>query len=279
MKFHEYRSTYERSRAARIHEADKVSARDWYAGMAWEGEIANVVSATEAAWHRESRPYYSVWPLCAESLTHVRLTGVAVSNLTLPVESLWIRFALGSEPRAEGDSLLGMLIARDAGGLMVAADFGDRTPGPDGKPWPLADFMALRESHAGDIEENLATVDLSTQRHGEAGSRLALRIAVGVCLLGEDSDLIVPDVLADDAGKFAETLDPALVARAVRRGKRGWNVGATMQVAPHMRRAHFALRWTGEGRHVPKIVPVRGAIVRRKKITEVPSGYLDHDEK
>ena len=48
------------------------------------------------------------------------------------------------------------------------------------------------------------------------------------------------------------------VDKAHRRGKVGWNVGRHIEVAPHYRRPHMALVWTGTGRAVPKIVPTAG---------------------
>jgi hypothetical protein len=37
------------------------------------------------------------------------------------------------------------------------------------------------------------------------------------------------------------------VDKAHRRGKVGWNVGRHIEVAPHYRRPHMALVWTGTG--------------------------------
>src|SRR5690606_13981801 len=67
------------------------------------------------------------------------------------------------------------------------------------------------------------------------------------------------------------------IERAVRRGKRAWAIGRHITVDPHYRRPHVALRWTGEGRKVPRIVPVRGSIVHRSRVAKVPTGHLDDD--
>jgi hypothetical protein len=97
-------------------------------------------------------------------------------------------------------------------------------------------------------------------------------------LLDQDPDLIEPDVLADDRRRYEETRDAALVARAVRRGKRGWNIGAHLDVSPHWRRPHFALRWTGPGGAVPRVVPVKGAVVRLHSLKQVPSGRIADED-
>jgi hypothetical protein len=44
-------------------------------------------------------------------------------------------------------------------------------------------------------------------------------------------------------------------------------------VAPHYRRPHLSLVWTGHGRAVPKIVPRRGSVVHREVVAKVPSGF------
>jgi hypothetical protein len=33
------------------------------------------------------------------------------------------------------------------------------------------------------------------------------------------------------------------------------------------------VRWTGKGGEIPKLVPVKGAIINKKLMTTVPTGY------
>jgi len=70
-----------------------------------------------------------------------------------------------------------------------------------------------------------------------------------------------------------EELRKRLVAKAQRRGKVGWNVGRQIEVTPHVRRPHFAIRWTERGRAVPKLVPVKGSVVHRQLAEKVPTGF------
>ncbi len=63
------------------------------------------------------------------------------------------------------------------------------------------------------------------------------------------------------------------IDKAHRRGKVGWNVGRHIEVAPHYRRPHMTLVWTGSARAVPKVVPRRGSVVHREKVEKVPSGF------
>jgi hypothetical protein len=107
---------------------------------------------------------------------------------------------------------------------------------------------------------------------------LALRIALTVILLADDPSIITPDVLSADRDRYESETDEAWKQRAVDRAKRrgivGWNIGADYEVCPHYRRPHFGIRHTGKGRTIPRIVPIKGAVVHRSRLTEVPTGYM-----
>ncbi len=100
-----------------------------------------------------------------------------------------------------------------------------------------------------------------------------VRLCCSLCLLENDPSVIEPDVLSKDRGRFEASGDERYIDKAHRRGKVGWNVGRRMEVAPHYRRPHMALVWTGAGRAVPKVVPRRGSVVHREKVEKVPSGF------
>ncbi len=111
-----------------------------------------------------------------------------------------------------------------------------------------------------------------------------LRFAVAIRLLASDpcSELTERVVLSKDAHRVADATPEELkrlVNRAMKRGVNGWTIGAAMEddrsVAPHMRRPHPALMWTGKGRTTPRIVMRRGSVVHRAALTAVPTGYLD----
>jgi hypothetical protein len=106
-----------------------------------------------------------------------------------------------------------------------------------------------------------------------------VRLCCTLCLLEDDPSVIEPDVLSKDRARFEQTGDEKYVAKAHRRGKVGWNVGRRIEVAPHYRRPHLMLAWTGKGRSVPKIVPRRGSIVHRQVVEKVPSGFEGKGQK
>jgi hypothetical protein len=109
------------------------------------------------------------------------------------------------------------------------------------------------------------------KREESEATLVAVRIVIACCLLG--SELIEPDVLAADRGK---PLTDALIDKARRRGKNGWNVGRTAEVSPHWRGpCPLALYWTGSGRQTPVYRYRKGCIVHRGTM---PTGYGGHDD-
>ena len=66
------------------------------------------------------------------------------------------------------------------------------------------------------------------------------------------------------------------IEKAKRRGKFGWSVGKDLQISPHIRAAcPAALYWTGKGRKTPKIRFRKGCVVHKKKLQNIPTGYVD----
>jgi len=109
-----------------------------------------------------------------------------------------------------------------------------------------------------------------TDEHIDATNMLC-RIGLGVMLLAADPDYIKPVLLKADEGKTTPIEER--IARAKNRGVHGFTIGEEIERCPHFRRPHFAIRWTGKGAEIPKLVPVKGAIVGKKEMTTVPTGF------
>lgn len=299
MQFHELISLYSSLRKAKMAYADQKPAVPWYdlhlAGVARSGRAGELNMATvmerlktERAWWADNRPYYNVWPVAVNALTRLRLDAVDCGLIRLPLPALLLRFAMGHEvPLCNGQKLGCILAGRlnfggGRDGLIVFLDVGKREDlsGSEGALLHARSF-ALRPGMS--LEEALASpLDLAHHDYdGTTEDELflpAIRLICTLSLLDQDANLIEPDVLADDRRRYEETSDPALVAKAVRRGKRGWNVGAHLEVSPHWRSPHFALRWTGPGHSVPRIVPVKGAMVRLRALKDIPTGRFDAED-
>ena len=106
----------------------------------------------------------------------------------------------------------------------------------------------------------------------------AFRLICTLCLLKDDPELIAPLPLDKDREKWEATHDLALIEKAARRGKRAWAVGRDIEVAPGFRRPHFAIRWCGKGRVDPRLRPIKGCLVHRRQIEDVPTDWLGPDK-
>jgi hypothetical protein len=143
---------------------------------------------------------------------------------------------------------------------------------------PIFTYRNFPRSDGLTVEQSLASLGSSiTSEQGvqipEAMLTDCVRLCCSLCLLENDRSVIEPDVLSKDRDKFEASGDDRYVDKAHRRGKIGWNVGRRIEVAPHYRRPHMTLVWTGRGRAVPKVVPRRGNVVHRELVERVPSGF------
>jgi hypothetical protein len=259
-------------------------AEGWYLdrlpGM--RDQMLKVQALAERDWIQARRPYYTVYPVAAEALGRVKLE-VQCDVIKLPLPELLIRFGVGHEADCSGEKLRAIFVAAtmtgpDTEGLSIWCDFGETAADPrTGRTHPLYSYLCFSLDGTGKTVEQ-SVLDLGDAADGASKAALskALRYVIAICLLGEDSELVDRDVLSKDRLKWDETGDPKILDRAIRGGKVGWLVGADVRIdesSPHVRRPHFGLRWTGEGRRIPKVVPISGCVVKGKKLTEVPTGY------
>jgi len=292
MEFHVWPSFYETTKACT--NAKGFPAVDDYYRVVREGphfrnfppEVQRQHD-TEDRWYQAQRPYYSVYPSIIEPLVRLRLDidGGAVPAIPLP--EFVVRFAKGHELRTGSGRTTGSLLLTEATDevfgrrLFIFTQFGETKawlghPLPDTTvvPVPLRAGITLEAM----IEQTAATVPGFAEQQ-MADVTTLLKLVCSLCLLGDDPEILEPDVKAKDRGKWERTRDPAIVERAVRGGKRGWLVGAKIEVLPHVRRPHMALRWTGPGGATPRIVPVKGSIVHREIVERLPTGRLDAETK
>jgi hypothetical protein len=105
-------------------------------------------------------------------------------------------------------------------------------------------------------------------------------LAIGTKLLAEDPEFCEPIMVAKDRKRdLTPEQRETAVQRAIKRtGMRGFTVGRDWVASPHVRRPHFAICWTGQGRTAPRLVPVKGSIVRRSELLKIPTGYKTYDD-
>lgn len=252
-------------------------------------------------WKRDVRPYYKSWP----SITKV----LSSFTLDVPVASIvsdrvfLVRFADGHEPAYQlkhpGVLLDRPLVAKitsvltgcvvhshDKSGMVFAfqAVFDDElktlgvvgTGTTENKDRTIESWLLDGKSKSS--ARNQDTIDGLGAMWIWGPLEMACRIAVACHMLANDPSIITPDVLSKDRDRYDRETDEAWKERAVERARRrgvvGWNIGADYEVCPHYRRPHFGIRYTGKGGTVPRIVPIKGAVVHRSKLTEVPTGYI-----
>lgn len=257
----------------------------------------------EADWAEQRMPYYNLWPNIISALTKLKLD-VETQFFRLPVSPLLVRFPskvphpLTWSYDGKEWSIQTMLVCE--GGLRPSPGFvKQHNIPPNGEVPALSFWLDIGETidpetpqYRRKLYKHLLkvpgwTIERSFEEipsHDSASEGVVYpdeivencaRVACTLCLMAADPELVVPDVLSADKSKFAETHDLRLVEKAHRRGKVGWDVGASIEVSPHYRNAcPAALYWTGEGRKIPRIRFRKGGFVHRQRLSEVPTGYL-----
>jgi len=232
-------------------------------------------------WEAGKSPYYLLFPSLIPMLSKLHLDRVTGENIKLPhnLTSLLIRFPEGyGEVRSIW--MFERPMHRECGGtevgrgLVLGIDHGELDATAQ-QPVYLIRAFPLDERP---IEECLDALPVSWT--ASEGKQLdpqeiinAVRVACTVCLLGEDKEIVQPEVLTKDQRKVCQDNVDRLVDKAKRRGKFGWSIGRSVETMPHYRRPHLALVWTGPGRKIPKIVMRSGSIVHREVVEKVPTGY------
>jgi hypothetical protein len=243
----------------------------------------------EYCWIRSKRPYFNVWPAITPGLLSLNLDTPA-SLIRPDIQELSIRFPLNStaisfQSQGKLHCVKSVFAAIRRNRLRLLVDYGWRDRGDIA--FGVCEIELLSDRPLGEIIDEL----WSRQPAGDIGDpemsiesvRSCFQLVCCLFLIDRDDEsLVTPDVLEDDRGKWEQTRDVSLVERARKKGVVGWDIGKEMheraEIDPHYRRPHPALRHTGKGGLIPKIVLVKGTFVHRKKLTEVPTGYLDDEQ-
>lgn len=122
------------------------------------------------------------------------------------------------------------------------------------------------------------------------------RILVIIALLSNDDHGIFERIiLARDKGRFDPDSPEKFWERAKNNGMYGWDVGKNLPTpeeleeykangtfrgknVPHFRNGSFAIRWTGKGRTIAKVVWIRETVVNKHLATRLPEGYYGNEE-
>ena len=229
------------------------------------------------------RPYYNIYPIVYQSLERTNLKVAADYIFDQELLSLAVCFPKGKELIAGDYTVKSFLFCKISephriAGLTINFEISGKADDY------TTTFMFPSEKLLSDAiptGDESRVVGESTQVSGRYAQHVqkCLAIAIGVYLLSKDPENLIPVILRRDQKK---TLSPRKLEEAIERAKRahhktGFTVGADWTVGPHVRRPHFALRWTGKGGDIPKLVPVKGTIVRGETLYDVPTGYWEYD--
>jgi hypothetical protein len=274
MEFHEYKLTKNCNAPSEIV-AMSVEQYYWHVDQrmrsGWNpGEKANLL-CSEIGYLRCKRPFYHVYPAVESCLENTKLD-FELKQIGHLDEVIAMCFAVGKEPSLSNGKVASMLVE-----LVHAVE--DVTTGSITKD-PMLRIAIDRIGTNGKRCFSSIVYNrqgLISEVADELGDKRKLvSLAVGVSLLAQDQRFAEPILLKRDQGKQLD--DDALrraIERAKNRGRNGVAIGKGLEVSPHMRKPHFAIRWTGKGGSVPRLVPVKGCVVSRDKLFPVPTGHLD----
>lgn len=285
----------------------------------WAGGIVFFKYMAECRWVRARRPFYNVWPAILPMLLKLDLSKIPCEAIDPVMPELLLRLPIRAEAgdyelrtvlvtaakisehdhKATLSDQFRSMIAEDwaeafypGGGrwqFLFNVDYGE----PDkpaslqsGIHVPRTGLVSLHVKEGADLQTQL---DQTRNRYEDAGEALdysfigdAVRLYCTLCLLDQDSELLSNIVLNKDRIKYEETGDDKYVAKAAKRGVIGWDVGRELETVPHFRRPHFGIRYMrieGHEELQPRVRPIKGSLVHREKLKEVPTGYLDDIEK
>ena len=235
----------------------------------------------EAKWYENRRPYYKVYPCVVDALCKLKLEFNCPCP-KVPEGIVSIRFAEGHEPRRDGNSIAALLVYSESGqdektGAQKEVLFVQVTL----KENPEAYYWFYFDTNSPDM-----TMEECLSHYPALGEyyeirKLATRIALTTCMLADDPEIITRDVLNKQQDKYDgernDSRRKRMEDKARNNGVFGWSIGKNVEVSPHVRRPHWALRHTGPKGSVPQIVPVKGCKVKGNKLTTVPTGFVLED--
>lgn len=255
----------------------------------WSMESNNL--GAEFNWYQDKRPYYNIWPGIIPLFLTLKLDidGGLIQPLKgsigfrLPAERSPFAFEVEGQAWTIQTILASPSLICGKTGFSLFIDIDEKNP-TDGSPaFTVRNFQAFKGQTLEAGLNNLPLHESATHGIIIPNDLLAdcIRLVCGVCLLSQgDADLIQPVVFNKDLAKYETSKDQKYVDKARRQGTLGWHVGKDLERAPHFRKAHLAIYWTGKGRTTP-IVKLRGAdkpiIVHRDKVEKLPTDFLDRE--
>ena len=203
---------------------------------------------SEIAWEAKRKPFFNIHEPVVRSIKNTSLSikpGSIPASVVHDLRVICVKFPIGiSEPLLLG--IENFLIT--FGDIAYNHKTGAIIPGGS-----ISFSYHTRDSvysSACMLDKNFEQTEFALEKEKETPfeekqRQLIARIGLGVMLLAADPEFIKPVLLKCDQGRKIDL--EKLKKRAHQRGLVGYEIGADMEVSPHFRRPHFAIRWTGKG--------------------------------
>lgn len=226
-------------------------------------------------WLQDSRPYYDLYPSVIEAFAKVDLDKISVGMVKLPLPGIMIRLPVGHEYKTIRAILAHETVnAKGERFWIIQVNDGVMTS-------PASTFLTMQPPESTimqHIQEGIAHPYCDDSDVNRETQEIATRIVTTVCLIKGNPDIIEPEPLEADRAEWLRTHNEDFLKIAAKKGKRAWSIGKHIEVAPGFRRPHFGIRWMGHGVNKdPVLRPIKGCLVMRQKLTEIPTGWLGED--
>ena len=226
---------------------------------------------SQMMWIKNNRPFYRVWPGIMDGFLKARLD-VPSDSIQLPGEAISIEVhrkhggfsALASDTR----NMFQELKPRERFLLMLVQDR-NGIKGETNIAFSLSPETTV-EQHLHDLRQQRHVSEDVHERH-----ELMAKVVLCVSMIWQDKRFVDSICLSRDRCKRTEDNADHLQKKAAKRGVLGWDIGRKIDQSPHARRPHFGIRWCGTKSNglKPVLVPIKGTIVQKKKLSAVPSGW------
>jgi hypothetical protein len=297
MQFHDYKTMREPNWKGGTEEYLRWRLRQPTFGLSGES-IATMCAGVELSWLTHDRPYYNVYPIAVELCLSTKLN-MRWGDISFPVKTLALRFAVGHEPlsmksvlarvpsHADWSTPIEYHVERkDAAqaGIAYSLMANRQTTDASGGFWCYASPNELCDEV---ICDSLAIVDLAlssedVSRKFSDQTNFLIRLLAFLGLLASGTDLITPAILASDRDEYDNTSDESrkrwLEERARKKLGVAFDVGRKFEeqriASPHWRAPHLALFHTGPGRKTRTLKLRSGCVVIPRDMSQVPTGFL-----
>jgi hypothetical protein len=286
MRFHEYLTTYEWN--LRTIGRSGITVGQFYSAFTAQHRSLALAGQEQAKtehnrglceweYHTNGRPYYRIFPAVLPTFLRVKID-IPCSYLRFPFKSFAILLPVEDNPLQirEGRYVRSILVSECEGRCYLWIDTNEFEH-VNGVPCCVITYQQLVLDPSLTLDQSIFVLPRAIDDVSDEIIRQVVRLAVSVCFLATGSDrLVTPDVLSKDLAAWLEAMrrgdNPrreAIEQRAVRRGKKGWDVGRSL-VRPESRKSDgvgHELQWQHQrGAHFRRlasgVVFVRQATVR-----------------